>query len=421
MYELTQLENGLRVVTVPMPQAYSVSMGLYLGVGSRYETDAEAGASHFIEHLLFKGTERRPSPRDIALAIEGVGGSINASTGREVTSYYVRVAKHDFAMAADVLADMLLNSRFLPTDVEREAQVIVEEINESQDMPDDIVFMEAQKILYPHHPLGRDIAGSRESVRGLSRTTLLDYMVQGYAPANAVVAVAGGVTHGQVVDRVGGLLGAWQGTHTLTTIPYVGKPEARVTVTNRPVEQTHIVLTTHALHRHHPDRFALALLNSVLGEGMSSRLFVEIREERGLAYSIYSYVTALNDTGTFSVYAAVDQEQTETTIQAILAELHRLREEPIGEEELGYAKAYVRGSLLLSLEHSGTNAGWVGNRLITSNTIPTPEEVVAQFERVTSADIQRLARELFRDEALLLSLVGPVNEQRDWQALLRVE
>jgi predicted Zn-dependent peptidase len=421
MYELTQLENGLRVVTVPMPQAYSVSMGLYLGVGSRYETDAEAGASHFIEHLLFKGTERRPSPRDIALAIEGVGGSINASTGREVTSYYVRVAKHDFAMAADVLADMLLNSRFLPTDVEREAQIIIEEINESQDMPDDIVFMEAQKILYPHHPLGRDIAGSRESVRGLSRTALLDYMAKGYSPANAVVAVAGGVTHAQVVDRVGQLLGHWQAPHTLTTIPYIGKPEARVTVVHRPVEQTHIVLTTHALHRHHPDRFALSLLNSILGEGMSSRLFIEIREERGLAYSVYSYVNALNDTGTFSIYAAVEPEQTETTIRAIIGELNRLREELIGEEELGYAKAYVRGSLLLSLEHSGANAGWVGNRLIISNTIPTPEEVVAQFERVTSTDIQRVARELFRDEALLLSLVGPVNEQRDWQALLRVE
>lgn len=421
MYELSTLENGLRIVTVAMPQAYSVSAGLYLGVGSRYETEVEAGASHFIEHLLFKGTERRPTPRDIALAIEGVGGSINASTGRETTSYYVRVARHDFQMAADVLADMVLNSRFLPTDVEREAQVIVEEINESQDMPDDIVFIEAQKILYPHHALGRDIAGTRESVRALNRDALLEFMAKGYAPSNAVVAVAGGITHAQVVDTFGELLGGWQGNHTLTTIPYVGKPEARVNVVNRPVEQTHIVLTTHAFHRYHPDRFALSLLNSILGEGMSSRLFVEIREERGLAYSIYSYVSALNDTGTFAVYAAVDQEQSETTIQAILAELHRLRVEPIGEEELGFAKAYMRGSLLLSLEHSGANSGWVGNRLISSNTIPTPEEVVANFERVTSADIQRVAQELFRDEALLLSLVGPIKSKKSWESLLKVE
>jgi len=421
MYELSTLENGLRVVTVAMPQAYSVSAGLYLGVGSRYETDAEAGASHFIEHLLFKGTERRPTPRDIALAIEGVGGSINASTGREVTSYYARVARHDFGLAADVLADMVLNSRFLPTDVEREAQVIVEEINESQDMPDDIVFMEAQQILYPHHALGRDIAGTRESVRALNRDALLGYMTQGYAPGNAVVAVAGGVTHAQVVETIGELLGGWQGSHTLTTVPYLGKPEARVKVINRPVEQTHIVLATHAYHRYHPDRFALSLLNSILGEGMSSRLFVEIREERGLAYSVYSYVSALNDTGTFAVYAAVDQEQTDTTIQAVLGELHRLREELIEDEEMEFAKAYMRGSLLLSLEHSGTNAGWVGNRLITSNTIPTPEEVVANFERVTSADIQRVARDLFRDEALLLSLVGPIKSEKSWESLLRVE
>lgn len=421
MYELSTLENGLRIVTVAMPQAYSVSAGLYLGVGSRYENEAEAGASHFIEHLLFKGTERRPTPRDIALAIEGVGGSINASTGRETTSYYVRVARHDFQMAADVLADMVLNSRFLPTDVEREAQVIVEEINESQDMPDDIVFIEAQKILYPHHALGRDIAGTRESVRALNRDALLEFMARGYAPSNAVVAVAGGITHAQVVDTFGELLGDWQGNHTLTTIPYLGKPETRVNVVNRAVEQTHIVLTTHAFHRFHPDRFALSLLNSVLGEGMSSRLFVEIREERGLAYSIYSYVSSLNDTGTFAVYAAVDQEQAETTIQAILGELHRLRVEPIGEEELGFAKAYMRGSLLLSLEHSGANAGWVGNRLISSNTIPTPEEVVANFERVTSTDIQRVAQELFRDEALLLSLVGPIKSKKSWESLLKVE
>lgn len=421
MYELTQLENGLRIVTVAMPQAYSVSAGLYLGVGSRYESDVEAGASHFIEHLLFKGTERRPTPRDIALAIEGVGGSINASTGREVTSYYVRVARPDFGLAADVLADMVLNSRFLPTDVEREAQVIVEEINESQDMSDDIVFLEAQKILYPHHALGRDIAGTRESVRALHRDALLEYKAKGYAPGNAVVAVAGGVTHKQVVETVGELLGGWQGKHTLTTIPYQGKTTTRVQVVNRPVEQSHIVLATHAYHRHHPDRFALALLNSVLGEGMSSRLFVEIREERGLAYSVYSYVSALNDTGTFAVYAAVDQEQTEATLQAILAELHRLREEPVSEEEIAFAKAYMRGSLLLSLEHSGTNAGWVGNRLITSNTIATPEEVVAHFERVTSADVQRVARELFRDEALLLSVVAPMKGEKNWERLLKVE
>jgi predicted Zn-dependent peptidase len=281
--------------------------------------------------------------------------------------------------------------------------------------------MEAQKILYPQHVLGRDIAGTRESVRALNRESLLAYMERGYAPANAVIAVAGGVSHAQVVDVVGELLGGWQGSHSLVTIPYAGRPEQRVSAINRPIEQTHIVLECQAYHRFHPDRYALALLNSILGEGMSSRLFVQIREERGLAYSVYSFVSALNDTGTFAVYAAADQERTEAAIRAILDELRRLRDEPVGEEELQYAKAYVRGSLLLSLEHSGANAGWVGNRLITMNRISTPEEVIAHFDRVTSDDIRRVARELFRDDALLLSLVGPLKRKKAWETLLEVE
>lgn len=421
MYELSQFDNGLRLVTVTMPHAYSISMGLYLKVGSRYESDTDAGASHFIEHLLFKGTERRPSPRDVALAIEGVGGSINASTGRETTNYYVRVSRDDFHLAADVLVDMLRNSRFLPTDIEREAQVIVEEINESLDMPDDIAFMEAQQMLFPNHPLGRDIAGTRETVRGLTRNALLEYMAQGYTPDNTVVAIAGPITHDQARDVVGDLLHDWHGGNQLSAIMATPTIGPRTKALYRPVEQSHVVLTTRAYDRFHPDRFALSLLNGLLGEGMSSRLFIAIREELGLAYSVYSYTGSMQDAGTFAVYAAVDGGQVEETVKATLEQLHRLREEPITPEELALAKSYVRGSLLLSLEHSGANAGWVGNRLVTAGYIATPDEVVAKFNAVTSEDIQRVARDLFRDDTLLLSVVGPVEEGQDWERLLKVE
>ncbi len=421
MYELSQFDNGLRLVTVSMPHAYSISMGLYLKVGARYESDAEAGASHFIEHLLFKGTERRPTPREIALAIEGVGGSINASTGRETTNYYVRVSRDDFRLAADVLVDMLCNSHFLPTDIEREAQVIVEEINESLDMPDDVAFMEAQQMLFPNHPLGRDIAGSRETVRGLTREALLDYMERGYTPDNTVVAVAGAITHAEARDVIGASLGGWQGGSQIAATTAPSKIEQRAKAIYRPVEQSHIVLATRGYDRFHPDRFALSLLNGLLGEGMSSRLFIAIREELGLAYSVYSYTSSLQDVGTFAVYAAVDGTQVKETVRAILEQLHRLRDAPVSAEELAFAKAYVRGSLLLSLEHSGANAGWVGNRLVTTGHIATPEEVVSSFNAVTSEDIQRVACALFRDDTLLLSVVGPVEEEQEWESLLKVE
>lgn len=421
MYQLSTLDNGLRLVTVAMPHAYSISIGLYLAVGSRYEEPALAGASHFIEHMLFKGTTRRPTPREIALAIEGVGGDLNASTGREMTTYYARVSRDHLPIAADVLLDMLRHSRFDATDVERERQVITEEINETLDAPDDLVYIQMQDLLWPVHPLGHDVAGSRESVRGITREGLLDYMARGYSPSRAVVAVAGAVEHGQVEALIAPLLSGWDGNHPFEALPaqpFRG-PVARAL--HRPVEQSHILLGMRAPDRTHPDRFALSLLNIILGEGMSSRLFVEIREELGLAYTVYSYITAMNDTGSFTVYAGVDREQVNEALAAILAQLHRLREQLVSEEELRLAKSYARGRTLLRLEDSGANAGWVGGQLAMSHVIQTPDEVLELLDRVSAEDIQRVARALIRDDALALSIVGPVDEDSDWQRHLRVE
>ncbi len=421
MYELSTFDNGLRLVTVAMPHAYSISTRFYLAVGSRYEPPELSGASHFIEHMLFKGTERRPTPREIAMAVERVGGDLNASTSQEITAYYARVGRDHLPVAADTLIDMLRNSRFLADDVERERQIITEEINESLDIPDELVSMQFQELLWPDHPLGVDIAGTHESVAGLTRDALLEYKARSYSPARTVVAIAGPVTHQSVRDLVEPLLTDWQEDESLAlhpAPPFAG-PVARAL--HRPVEQAHFLLGMRGLNRFDEDRFALSLLNIILGEGMSSRLFLQIREEMALAYSIYSFPGLYLDTGSFAVYAALDPENLHDAIEAVQAQLHRLREEPVNEEDLALAKSYSKGRTLLRLEDSGANAGWVGGQLVLGNVILTPDEALERIDRVTVEDIQRLARQLFRDDALALSVVGPVEEDADWLGLLRVE
>ncbi len=421
MYNISTLNNGLRLVTVTMPHSYSISLGVYLAVGSRYEAERLAGASHFIEHMLFKGTTRRPTPRDIALSVECVGGDINASTGRESTSYYARVSRDDLQIATDVLLDMVRNSRFAPSDIERERQVITEEINESLDLPDDLAHMQLQALLWPGHPLAQDVAGTRESVGAMSRDDLLGYMAQGYTPARTVITVAGPVSHAQVEELVAPLLGGWDGNSEFPTppAPAATGPSARALF--RPVEQSHLLLGSRAPSRFDKERFAFSLMTTLLGDGMSSRLFTEIREERALAYSVYAYVSQLADTGQFAVYAGVDSDNLHETIEAVQQQLHRLREEPVGVEELAMTKAYARGRTLLRLEDSGANAGWVGSQLLLTDSILTPEEVLGQLDAVTPEDIQAIARHYFRDDALTMSIVGPVDEDADWAGLLGVE
>jgi predicted Zn-dependent peptidase len=421
MYELSTLDNGLRLVTVHMPHAYSISMGIYLAVGARYEEDRLAGASHFIEHVLFKGTERRPSAREIAFAIESVGGDLNASTGHEMTSYYARVSRDHLAIASDVLLDMLRGSRFRAEDVERERQVIIEEINESLDSPDDLVHMQFQRLLWPDHPLGADIAGTRESVRGTSRDDLCAFMDRSYRPERAVVAIAGPSDHQTISDLISPLLADWQTGNGLHFRPAAPMQGPAALVTNRPLEQAHFLLGMRGLDRFDDDRFALSLLTIILGEGMSSRLFTEIREERGLAYSVYAYAMQLLDTGAFAIYAGVDARNLGDAIAAVLGQLHRLREEPVSAVELAMAKAYARGRTLLRLEDSGANAGWIGSQMALTGRILTPDEVLARLDQVTAGDITQVARRLFRNDSLVLSVVGPVDESEDWQSLLVVE
>ncbi len=424
MYELTTLDNGLRVLTVPMPHVQSVSLGFFLGVGSRYETEALAGASHFVEHMLFKGTARRPTARDIAEAIEGRGGVFNASTGLESTLYWAKVAADHLPEALDVLSDMLLAATFEPVEMEKERAVIVEEITYSLDRPDSLVQSLVNELQWPHHALGRDVAGTRESVAGLSREALLAYLDAHYRPGRTVLGLAGHVTHAEALDLAEAHLGTWpadnglrRGEKLASSSGYEPAPPnhtgPNLHVEPRDVEQAHLNFSFTAVSRQDPDRFVLSLLNVLLGEGMRSRLFQEVRERLGLAYSVDSYVSTYADTGALGVYAGVAADRVEASIRAILGELDRLRQEPVPKDELDKAREFVKGRLALSLEDSFTVAAWYARQQILGPEVLDPEEVIARFEAIEPGDVQRLARKIFDEERLNLAIVGPLGANDD--------
>jgi predicted Zn-dependent peptidase len=411
MYELTTLDNRLRILTVTMPHVHSVSLGFFVGVGSRYESEAQAGVSHFIEHMLFKGTARRPSALEIAEAIEGKGGIFNASTGLEATLYWAKVAAPHLPEALDVLSDMLLSATFDPVEMEKERAVINEEINYVFDAPDSLSQLLVNQMQWPHHPLGRDIAGDRQSVAGLGRPTLLAYLADHYRPGQIVLGVAGKVVHEEIVAWARSHLADWEPGPPIAFEPAPTNYDGpRVHVEFKDTEQSHLCFSFDGLSRSDPDRHVLRLLNVMLGEGMRSRLFQRVRERMGLAYSVDSYVSTLQDTGAVGIYAGVAANRAEEAIRAILDQLDRLRQEPVPEEELHRARDFVAGRLTLSLEDSFTLAAWYARQELLGPEVFDPGDVLEHFEAVQSADIQRVAQELFRTERLKLAVVGPFGE-----------
>jgi predicted Zn-dependent peptidase len=421
MVHKTVLENGLRILTSPMPHAHSVSIGFFLGVGSRYETDEQGGVSHFIEHMLFKGTEKRPTAKDIAIAIEGIGGVFNASTSRELTMYWAKVAQPYLGVAVDVLVDMLLRARFDPEEIEKERRVIIEEINMIFDAPDDWVHVLINQLVWPDHPLGRGIIGTKESVGALDREALLAHLERHYGPTNCVISLAGNVKHEEVVVKLSSYLSSWPRGQVSPCEPARDdQAQPRLHVHYRDTEQAHLCFNVPALSRGHPDRFNLRVLNTVLGEGMSSRLFLEIREKRALAYSVVSYITALQDTGAAGIYAAVDPTRVQPAIQAMLGEWDRLRQERVSADELTKAKEFLKGRLMLQMEDTFSVAAWFGQQEILGPDVLTLDEAIARIEAATTEDIQRLARELFLQEKLNLAVVGPFESEEGFGDLLRL-
>jgi predicted Zn-dependent peptidase len=403
-----------------MPQTRSVSVSFFIGTGSRYETDAHAGVSHFIEHLCFRGTQKRPAARDISAAIEGVGGILNGGTDKELTVYWCKVARPYLELTLDVLIDMLINSRFDPEDLEKERQVIIEEINMSNDSPSQRVGTLIDGLLWPEHPLGRDIAGSRDSVSNITREFMLDYFATHYQPGNIVVAAAGDIQHREMVSMVDKVLGKWTGHKPQAEyLTFKENKFPRLRIENRELEQVHLCLALPGLPLLHPERFAADLLNVILGDGMSSRLFTNIRDKLGLAYSISSYADHFLDTGSLIIGAGVDTKNLNLAIKAITEELALLKE-AIPESELKKAKEFSKGRLLLRMEDSRSVAGWVGGQELLTGRILTVDEVVSIIDQVTPEELQQLACEVLTGEKLRLAIVGPVSPEAPLEELLKL-
>lgn len=408
MYQEHTLNNGLKIFMVPVHTFQSVSVGVFVRVGSRYETELNAGISHFIEHMLFKGTTNRPNSGLIAEAIEGIGGVSNAYTSQDTTVFYAKVAASQIDIALDFLADLLRHSLFAATDIEKEKLVIGEEISMVFDQPDTWVSILADELLWPSHPLGQNIAGTEDSVNGLEREALLQFFGQSYHPHNLLLALGGAFDPARVIPQLEELLGDWQ---PAPPPEFAAAPpqqtEPRCVVQHRPNEQGHLCLTLPALSRLDPDRYALSVLNTILGDGMSSRLFLNIREELGLAYAIDSGLNLLQDTGSLVVYAGVDPDGAPAALQAILDELERLRQEPVSERELRRAVEYLKGRTVLGLEDSYSRAAWVAYQAMFQPTIKSPEEVLAAYSAISIADVQRVARHLIDPARYNLAAVGP--------------
>ena len=420
MYQKTTLDNGLRVITTTMPHTRSVSVCFFIGVGSRYETDAEAGVSHFIEHLCFKGTPKRPTSREISEAIEGVGGILNGGTDKELTIYWCKVAQPHFPLALDVLTDILLHSRFDPQDIERERQVIIEEINMIKDSPSQQVNLLIDDLLWPGHPLGRDIAGSKESVAAITRDMMLDYQASQYLPDNTVVTIAGNMKHQEAVTAVSQALANWTNREPRPGYSaYTEQPNPRLQIEKRDTEQAHLCLALPGLNLFHPRRYNLDLLNAILGAGMSSRLFTEIRDKLGLAYSIHSYAEYLLDSGAVIIYAGVEPKNLPLAIKAILKELSRLKEK-VPEAEISKSKELIKGRLLLSMEDTHHIANWLGGQEILTGRILTVDQVVSIIDAITADELKELAQELLVGSQLRLAVVGPVTAEEPLEELLKL-
>jgi predicted Zn-dependent peptidase len=412
-YKRTTLNNGLRLLTTHMPGMRSASIVFFFTVGSRYEENAIAGVSHFIEHMLFKGTRHYPTARLISEAIEGVGGIFNASTGKELTSYTARVPTEHLSIVMNVMADMIRYPLFDSTEIEKERAVILEELSSTRDDPQEWVNLLIDQTMWPGLPLGRDDAGFEETVAQLQRQQMLNYMDEYYHPDSLVISVAGNINQEQVIDLTQSLFSDWDPRQHRSWTPSLPPPDAPpVSLIQKETEQANICLGTLGVAHTSPDYYPFVLINALLGDGMSSRLFQSIREELGLAYDIGSYYNTYFETGNLVVSAGVDPEQTEPAIRAIVNELSQLCQTPVSADELNRIKAYVRGSMVLGLEGTQQVASWLGSQESLRNTIIDVDEVIANIDAVTQQDIQRIAQTCFAPEGRRLAIIGPYDPKQ---------
>ncbi|MFA5383433.1 MAG: pitrilysin family protein [Eubacteriales bacterium] len=405
MYRQAILDNGVCVLTEEMPNVRSVVIGIWADVGSRDEPKDAAGISHFIEHLLFKGTQKRTA-RDIAEALDAVGGQLNAFTTKEYTCYYARVMDEFFDLSLDVLADMLLNSRFAPEDIDREKNVIAEEIKMYEDTPDELVHDVFASAIWQEHVLGRPIIGEASIIESLDQSRILSFYQAHYLPANLIVAIAGNIRHQEVVEKVRAVLGSVQGAK-ITRQGNMPVPKSKMVCRQKDTEQVHLCIGAPGFAPDDENIYAVQLLNTVLGGGVSSRLFQEIRENRGLVYSIYSYHTSYHDTGLFCVYAGLSKNNVLQVSELVFQEIKAICDNGITETELQRSKNQVKGNLYLSLENVTTHMSRLAKSKLYLERLVTPEEVVDRISKVTRDEVRDLARAVLQPELLAIAAVGP--------------
>lgn len=410
-YRKSSLNNGIRIVTEKIPYVKSVAVGIWVGAGSRFETEENSGISHFIEHLLFKGTEKR-SAKDIAEALDTVGGQLNAFTSKEYTCFYAKVLDDHLDLALDVLSDMFFNSKFKNEDIDKERQVVIEEIKMYEDTPDEIIHDNFAHAMWPNHPLGRPILGTEESLNKLTREDILEYIKKFYVPENIVIALAGNIEHEEAIKQLEKLFGDAKSVgfkKNIVTPRNYSKVDNFIKDTN----QVQICLGTPGLSQDNPLIYDLHILNNILGGSLSSRLIQEIREERGLAYSVFSYHSAYSDTGLFTFYAGTRPNNCENVIDLIIKETQKICTEGITEKELYKTKEQFKGNLYLGLENVSSRMTRLGKSELCLGKIISPEEVVENLEKVTSKEVKEIANTLFTPENFAITTIGPVESLKD--------
>ena len=406
-YLLRTLEGGARLITAPMAERRSAAVAFMFDVGSRHEDRASAGLSHFIEHIVFKGGERYPTARAISEAVESVGGSVNASTDKEVTVFYAKVPAEHLDLACGVLADMLLFPRLDPTEVSKERQVVIEELRMSLDNPQDHVGTLFDEVMYPDQPLGWDVAGTEETVGSFDADACRRHLSRHYRPERLVISIAGGADHEAAAAALEGRLGppgAQRGSGAV--LPADERAEGSVRLVSRRTEQANVILGGHAFSYRDPRRFAVDLLNVVLGEGMSSRLFQELREERALVYDVHSFSSKLRDSGFLGVYLGCEPRQAARAMAVVVEGLVRLATEEVPAEELARAKEYAKGRLRLHLEGTGAMSQYLGQQELLVGEILVAEEMVGAVEAVTAGEVRAAAEAVCR-HGLRAAVIGP--------------
>jgi predicted Zn-dependent peptidase len=419
MFNRIVFDNGLTVFTANMPHTRSVSICVFVGAGSRYETGDIAGVSHFIEHLPFKGTKKWPNAQRLSGLVEGVGGLMNASTDQEATIFWVKVSTKHFQQALEVLSDIILCPLMKAEDIEKERQVIIEELSMTNDYPSYRVDQLIDEMLWPGHPLGRDVGGTKDSVTGITRDQIIDFMKRQYVPRNTVISIAGDVSDDSAVTSVHKLFHRWGSDNMpIDWFPAMSNDDSsRVAVEYRKTDQAHVCIGLHGLSQDHPDRYALSLLSVILGEGMSSRLFVEIRERLGLAYDIHSSVSTLRDCGSLVIYCGVKPSSAKSAISSILHQLNILKD-GVPVDELDKARELVAGRLLLRMEDTRNVSMWLGMQQLLQGDVQTVDDVVKNLYQVTPDDILRVSNNIVKINKIKLAVVGPFRSSKAFERLI---